>query len=300
MRVSTQQFFSQNLGNVQKGNAELLKLQQQLSSGKKISKPSDDPLAASQIQKLESQITRADSFLRNVDMAENRLNSVETTLDAVIDSVLRLKDLGVQVNNGTLNDNDRKIVGAEFEQTLSQLTGLLNTRDSEGESLFSGFRGQLQSYSTNAMDQFEFKGDGGQRSLDIGENARVQITDSGAHIFGSGTDNLLNTVKHMAESLNATPADMVAFDSRRSELDQFFEQAVVSRSQIGARLNVLQDQREQLADMKFNTQTTLSKIQDTDYYEATSNLLLQQNALEASYATFGKIQGLSLFNFIGR
>ena len=300
MRISTQQFFSQNLGNVQKGNAELFRLQEQLSSGKKISKPSDDPLAASQIKKLESSIARTEGYMRNVDMAENRLTRVETTLDAVVDNLLRLKDLGVQISNGTLNDNDRKIVGAEFEQSLSQLSGLLNTRDSEGESLFSGFRGQLDSYALNNEGNFEFQGDKGQRSLDLGDNIRIPITDSGADIFGSGETNLLNTVKQMADALNATPADMGAFDAQRGQLDQYFEQAVVSRSQIGARLNVVQEQREQLADLKFNTQSTLSKIQDTDYYEATSSLLLQQTALEASYATFGKIQGLSLFNFIGR
>ena len=300
MRISTQQFYSQNLGNVQKGNAELFRLQEQLSSGKKISKPSDDPLAASQIKKLESSIARIEGYMRNVDMAENRLTRVETTLDAVVDNLLRLKDLGVQISNGTLNDNDRKIVGAEFEQSLSQLSGLLNTRDSEGESLFSGFRGQLDSYALNNEGNFEFQGDKGQRSLDLGDNIRIPITDSGADIFGSGETNLLNTVKQMADALNATPADMGAFDAQRGQLDQYFEQAVVSRSQIGARLNVVQEQREQLADLKFNTQSTLSKIQDTDYYEATSSLLLQQTALEASYATFGKIQGLSLFNFIGR
>lgn len=300
MRISTQQFFSQNLNNVQKGNAELFRLQQQLSSGKKISKPSEDPLAASQIKKLESSISKTESYMRNVDMAESRLTRVETTLDAVVDTLLRLKDLGVQISNGTLNDNDRKIVGAEFEQSMFQLNGLLNTRDAEGEALFSGFRGQLDSYTLNADDNYEFMGDSGQRFLDLGDNVRIPISDSGAEIFGAGEDNLLNTVKQMAEALNATPADMAGFNAQRGQLDQFFEQVVVSRSQIGARLNVVLEQREQLADLKFNTQSILSGIQDTDYYEAASNLLLQQTALEASYATFGKIQGLSLFNFIGR
>ena len=299
MRLSTQQFFIQNLTNVQQSNANLFKYQQQLSTGKKLSKPSDDPLAATQINKFERLIARNEVFSRNVDVAERRLNLQESTLNLAIDSVLRIKDLTIQANNGGLSDSDLNIIGTELNQLLGQLAGVANTQDAQGEFLFSGFKGQTQPYQLDPVtDSYIFRGDAGQRFLNVGENTTIASTDSGASIFGTGEENLLNTVKRMADALNGDPPNRSVFNAQQPDLERFFEQAITVRSKIGARLKVLEDQREQLADIKLFTQNTLSRFKDTDYYEAASKLALEQNALEATYITFSKIQELNLFNFI--
>lgn len=298
MRLSTQQFFIQNLTNVQQSNANIFKYQQQLSTGKKLSKPSDDPLAATQINKFERLIARNEVFSRNVDVAERRLKLQESTLDLVVDSTLRIKDLSIQANNGSLSPNDLRIIATELNELLGQLAGAVNTQDAQGEFLFSGFKGMTQPYKPDINGNFVYQGDLGQRFLNVGENTTIASTDPGGSIFGVGDDNLLNAVKRMAEALNVEPADKVAFNQDLERVNQFFEQTITSRSQIGARLKVLEDQREQLADIKLFTQNTLSKFQDTDYYEAASKLALEQNALEATYLTFSKIQQLNLFNFI--
>lgn len=298
MRLSTQQFFIQNLVNVQQSNANVFKYQQQLSTGKKLSKPSDDPLAATQINKFERLIARNEVFSRNVDVAERRLKLEESTLTLVIDTTLRIKDLSIQANNGGMSDADLKIIGEELEQLLGQLAGAVNTQDAQGEYLFSGFKGQTQPYKPDAAGNYVYRGDEGQRFLNVGENTTIASTDAGAGIFGTGEENLLNTVKRMADALNADPPNLQDFNAERADLDRFFEQSITTRSQIGARLKVLEDQREQLADIKLFTQNTLSSFQDTDYYEAASKLALEQNALEATYLTFSKIQQLSLFNYL--
>ena len=298
MRLSTQQFFIQNLTNVQQSNANVFKYQQQLSTGKKLSKPSDDPLAATQINKFERLIARNEVFSRNVDVAERRLKLQESTLTLVVDSLQKIKELSVQANNGALSNTDLNIIGTELNQLLGQLAGAVNTQDAQGEYLFSGFKGQTQPYKLNASDNYVFQGDAGQRFLNVGENTTIASTDSGAGMFGTGEENLLNTVKQMAEALTGNPPSIGAFNGQLDALNGFFEQTITTRSQIGARLKVLEDQREQLADIKLFTQNTLSRFKDTDYYEAASKLALEQNALEATYLTFSKIQELNLFNFI--
>ncbi|KGK41515.1 hypothetical protein LH51_14465 [Nitrincola sp. A-D6] len=298
MRLSTQQFFMQNLSNVQQSNAQIFKYQQQMSTGKKLSKPSDDPLAATQINKFERAIARNEVFSRNVDVSERRLKQEETTLTLITESTLRIKDLAIQANNGSLSPADQRIIAEELKQLMGQLAGAVNTQDAQGEYLFSGFKGQTQPYQLNASDDYVYRGDSGQRFLDVGENTSVAATDPGGSIFGTGDDNLLNAVKEMAAILDDPNTDMNAFNAEVDRVDQFFEQTITTRSQIGARLKVLEDQREQLADIKLFTKNTLSSFQDTDYYEATSKLMLEQNALQATYATFGKIQQLTLFNFV--
>ncbi|WP_417581871.1 flagellar hook-associated protein FlgL [Nitrincola sp.] len=298
MRLSTQQFFMQNLSNVQQSNAQIFKYQQQMSTGKKLSKPSDDPLAATQINKFERAIARNEVFSRNVDVSERRLKQEESTLTLITETTLRIKDLAIQANNGSLTPADQRIIAEELKQLTGQLSGAVNTQDAQGEYLFSGFKGQTQPYQLNASGDYVYRGDSGQRFLDVGENTSIAATDPGGSIFGTGEDNLLNAVKEMAAILDDPNSDMDAFNNEVAKVDQFFEQTITTRSQIGARLKVLEDQREQLADIKLFTQNTLSSFQDTDYYEATSKLMLEQNALEATYATFGKIQQLTLFNYV--
>ena len=298
MRLSTQQFFIQNLTNVQQSNANVFKYQQQLSTGKKLSKPSDDPLAATQINKFERLIARNEVFSRNVDVAERRLKLQESTLDLVVDSTLRIKDLSIQANNGSLSPSDLRIIATELKELLGQIAGAVNTQDAQGEYLFSGFKGQTIPYKQDADGNYIYQGDAGQRFLNVGENTTIASTDPGGSIFGVRDENILNAVRRMAEALNSEPADKSTFNTELAKVDGFFEQTITTRSQIGARLKVLEDQREQLADIKLFTQNTLSKFRDTDYYEATSKLVLEQNALEATYLTFSKIQELNLFNFI--
>ncbi|WP_151702613.1 flagellar hook-associated protein FlgL [Nitrincola alkalilacustris] len=305
MRLSTQQFYIQNLDNVNQSNARLFKVQQQLATGQKLSQPSDDPLAATQINKYERVIARNEVFANNVNVSERRLRLEESTLTAITESVLNIKDLAIQANNGANSDNDRAIIGEEMRQILGQLVGALNTRDAQGEYLFSGFKGGTEPYQLNADDNYEYRGDSGQRFLDIGENATIAATDPGSTLFGSGEDNLLNVVNSLASLLKGDRPLDAAFETITEEVsdlqgqvDQFFETLVTKRSELGARLRVLDDQRDALADIKLFTQNTLSKFKDTDYYEATSQLLLEQNALQAAYASFGKIQQLSLFNYV--
>lgn len=298
MRLSTQQFFMQNLLNVQRGNAEIFKYQQQVTTGEKLQQPADDPLATTQINKFERLIARNEVFSNNVDVAERRINLEETALTLITDTIQRVKELSIRANNGTLSDNDQAIIAEEMEQQLGQLFSAVNRKDAQGEYLFSGFKGHTQPYQLNDADQYEYKGDDGQRFLNVGEDATIASTDPGGDLFGKGTDNVLNAVKNMVELLRTDPSNMTDFNAEVNKVDAVFEQIVTQRSQLGGRLNVLTDQRDLLANEKLFTQTTLSTIKDADPFEAVSNLVMEQNALEAAYAAFGRTQQLSLFNYI--
>jgi flagellar hook-associated protein 3 FlgL len=298
MRLSTNLFYTQNETNISEANSRLYKLQQQLSTGKKLQQPSDDPLAATQINKFERIIARNETFTRNAEVSERRLNLEETTLTLVADSLLRIKDLAIQANNGSLSQQDLGIIAEELSQLQGQVASALNTQDAQGEYLFAGFKGSTQPYQQNATGEYEYRGDNGQRFLDIGENATIASTDPGGSVFGGGTDNILNSLKNMVDALNAEPSDLAAFNTAREGVNTVFEDTITLRSKVGARLNVLEDQKAQLADINLYTQQTLSSYQDTDYYQAISQLSLEQSALEAAYSSFGKIQQLSLFNYV--
>ena len=184
MRISTQQIFLSNIDNISQSNANLFKIQNQLSTGKRIQQPSDDPLASAQIQKFKKEIARTEQYISNIDVSKRRLQLEEDTIEKINNQSIRLRELAIKGKNGTLNDSDRKSIASEVGEIVKSLQGLMNTKDVQGEYLFSGNKGFTESYSFNqATKRYEFNGDDGQRFLQVGPSNRVASTDSGFDIF---------------------------------------------------------------------------------------------------------------------
>lgn len=184
MRISTQQIFLNNIDNISKTSADLFKTQQQLSTGKRVLQPSDDPLASAQIQKFKKEIARTDQFIDNIEVSKRRLSLEENTIDQINNQSIKLRELTIQGKTGTLSEGDRKTIAAEVDEIIKSLQGLMNTKDVQGEFLFSGNKGFTEPYAYNATtNRYEFNGDDGQRFLQVGPTNKVASTDSGFDVF---------------------------------------------------------------------------------------------------------------------
>ncbi|SER08024.1 flagellar hook-associated protein 3 FlgL [Amphritea atlantica] len=408
MRISTAQIFSRNTDNINNANSSLFKTQQQLSTGKRILQPSDDPVATAQLIKLDKEISKTDKFQDNIVVSRRRLNLEETTLDAVNNATQRIKELAIQANSGAVNDNDRTLIASELKELESQLFGLLNTQDTQGEYLFSGYKGFDAAYRYDgATDSYVFNGDEGSRSIQVGPNANIVSTDSGFNIFenvpsqlalvpatgnefsgriitdfgtfGEFTDsrgpatvtfdtvagtysvtdaqgdpvfggnpaaeltdisyqqgdtiefeglslvidspadgavvietetqrtNVLNMVHQLNAALTSintvgdpqgTERLNEAVNRALLQIDSIESKNIQVRGSIGARMNTLDAQESVNEEYKLYTNEAQSSLQDLDYNDAISRFTLQQTTLNAAYASFAKIQNLSLFNYI--
>lgn len=183
IRISSQQVFSNGINRLQELNANLNNTQQQVSTGKRVNKPSDDPVAAARILKLDQELTRVKTYERNVNLADNRLSQEENALTSSIDVIQRIRELTVQAGNGALSPNDRRSISSEMKERLGQLANIGNTRDASGEYIFSGFQGSVQAFQKNAAGMYEYNGDEGQRVLEIDDGVTVPISDNGKDIF---------------------------------------------------------------------------------------------------------------------
>lgn len=184
MRISTAQIFAKNTQNLNDTSNNLFKLQQQLSTGKKILQPSDDPLASAQILKLTKEVEKTEQYQSNIEVSERRLSLEEVTLDQLNNSFNRIKELSIQANSGAVSDTDRRMIAVELEGIENEMFALMNTKDSQGEYLFSGFKGFDASYSYDgATDRYIYNGDEGRRSIQIGPDHQLPSTDSGFEIF---------------------------------------------------------------------------------------------------------------------
>ncbi|HNP64362.1 MAG TPA: flagellar hook-associated protein FlgL [Woeseiaceae bacterium] len=197
MRVSTRGSYLQGLSMMQKLQSALDHTQRQISSGRRILTPSDDPIASSRALEMREAIGRLTQFDRNSGIAVNRLSQEEAALNSVNNVLQRVRELALQANNATQSNESRQLIGVELRQQLDQLVQLANQKDGNGSYLFSGNQTDTQPVSRSGSN-FSYNGDQGQRLIQIGEGRQVADGDSGAAVFftipdGNGTFSLANS-----------------------------------------------------------------------------------------------------------
>lgn len=183
MRISTNQIFLRGVNSMQVQQQRLLALQQQLSSGKRVQFPSDDPIAAAQIEQLNNRIDAANRLKENNDSAKGILSFEESILDNSVNVLQRLRELQLQASNGSLSDEDRKTIAAEARSLQDQLVSLANTQDSDGSYIFSGSRTNVPTISRNSGGQFVYGGDEMIRRQDVTHGLRISLNDIGSDLY---------------------------------------------------------------------------------------------------------------------
>jgi len=180
MRISTSQIFDQNLTAMLNQQSDLSKTQLQVSTGKKILNPSDDPAASVQILNLQREFSLSEQYIANATKAENKQVTEEGVLQSATDMLQRIRELAVQGLNATNTQSDKQAIATEINQLNEQLLALANTRDSNGDYLFSGFQSNTQPYQTILGD---YQGDEGQRNIKIGQGVLIESNDPGNQVF---------------------------------------------------------------------------------------------------------------------
>ncbi len=182
MRISTSGAFMDGLRAMQRLQAALDHTQRQISSGRRILTPSDDPIAASRALEIRESIGRLTQFDRNANIAANRLAQEESALGSVNNVLQRVRELALQANNATQSNESRRLIAIEMRQHLDQLVQIANQKDGNGSHLFSG---NLESTTpvTRMGAAFTYNGDQGQRFIQIGEGRQIADGDSGSAVF---------------------------------------------------------------------------------------------------------------------
>ena len=183
MRISTQQLQQQGINSMLEQQSKLGKTQLQVSTGRRILTPADDPAASSQVLGLTQAKEVTGQYQSNADAARARLSLEESALVGVGDLLQRVRELAVQANNAPLNNGDRNAIAQEIRQRLDGLLSLSNTKDANNEYIFSGYQGLVQPFSAASSGSFNYSGDEGQRYLQIGATRQVAVGDSGTTVF---------------------------------------------------------------------------------------------------------------------
>lgn len=183
-RVSTYWIFQRPVNDMLQLQSNLNKTQEQISTGKRILSPADDPVGSARVLQLDQEIALLTQYERNITLLESRLEAEEGILASVIETTQRIRELTVQAGNAAIYTADqRRAIGVEIGQRVEELFDLMNSQDGSGEYLFSGFAGETQPFVENPGGGFSYQGDEGVRFLQISRTISLASSDSGKETF---------------------------------------------------------------------------------------------------------------------
>ena len=177
---------------IQRQLSEQLQLQQKISAGKRVLKPSDDPIAAAAVVGIDQAKGLNAQYGANAAAASAALSMEEQALADAMRVLQNVKTLAISAGNPVLKNEDRKSMAAQARSLYDELLGIANRTDGEGEFLFSGYKGTTKPFSESSPGVVTYAGDEGQRLLQIAPQRRIPSGDNGAAIFqhmraGNGT-----------------------------------------------------------------------------------------------------------------
>ena len=181
-RISNQQMTGQIARDLLARSTEVNDRQQQIASGKRINKPSDDPSQAARLLGMEQATARLEQFDRNASAAESRLGLEETSLTGVIDTLARVRELTLQANNTVLDEDSLGAIRTEITQHLDALYAFANARDGNGAYLFSGTNTDTRPFSPESPEVI-YSGSDEVAKLPVGSGRSIDTTHSGAEVF---------------------------------------------------------------------------------------------------------------------
>ena len=186
MRIPTTQIYLQGVEAFGQQQAKLAILQQQISTGVRLTNPSDDPVASSQVLGLDQSVSLQNQYQENIVSADTRLKLQEGALNTLENIAHRLRELAVQGNNATMDTVSLGAIGVEVESILEEIVSTGNMRDANGDFLFGGYQNRNPPFTTTltgSINHVVYNGDEGQRFLQISETRQIAVDNPGDDVF---------------------------------------------------------------------------------------------------------------------
>lgn len=300
MRISTAQLYQQRVTAMQNQQSTLSRTELQLSTGKRLVAPSDDPAASLRSLQLLDHQTQNSQYIDNTDRAQSRLELEEGALASGVDLLQRVRELAVGALNATMSPADLQAVEVEVRSLLNGLTAVANSQGVSGEFMFAGFQVDVTPFTDNGSGTIVYNGDQGSQQVQISASRQLAVSDNGADVFlgiaraAGGVGSVFDIVGDFADALAAG----APLSGSLTEIDSAMDRLLAVRADVGSRLRAAGEQRDINQSFGLVLDRERSDLIDLDYTEAVSRFNRELLAFQASQQVFAKLQELSLFNFI--
>lgn len=184
MRVSTSMMYNKGLQQMQAQSARLLQTQQQIASGRRILTPADDPVAAARALEIRQSQSSNEQFLSNQAAANDRLRTTENRLTGIGDIMQYMRERTVQAGNAALGPQELSYIATDLRGQYEALLGLANSRDAQGDYVFSGYQTRQAPY-TGSFGNIAYQGDDNQIAVQVSASRYMPVSFAGSDVFGS-------------------------------------------------------------------------------------------------------------------
>ncbi|MGY2574070.1 flagellar hook-associated protein FlgL [Vibrio sp. C8] len=296
MRISDTQFSQMMLQSLQTNNAGLGKVMQQMSTGERMTKLSDDPMASIKLLNLEREDSAISQYQINIANVKTILSSQEVYLDSVTDSLQNIRDRILWGANGTMTTDDRAGIITELNNLRDSITSAFNAQDEEGVHLFSGTATDTPSLDGN----YNFLGNSDKRVVTVAKGVTMETNITALDVLDlGGGNNILKSIDGLIAEFQAPTANFQTEVSNTiNDLDITANNVLSAITEMGGRHNNLDLMNSSHTDNKLFVEKVNDELSALDYSEASVRLNSFMAALQATQASYVKIDGLSLFDRI--
>lgn len=298
--LSTSTFYQQTTGQIGSLRTKAEDLQRQIGTGERLSRSSDDPVAAARLRTLARSERLAEIDQRNSDQARSDLQMADDALGSISNAIIKAQTLAMQAANGTLNVDQRAAVGQEIAALRQSLMDIANGRNGAGHALFGG-QAIGAAYEQSGAGVV-YVGTAGVDPAAIGDGQSVVPGLTGPEVFGlnvNGTDTDLFTVLgNLAAALQAGGDATGAARDALSGLEAGLGKVTTAQTVVGARLGwieVMDLRRENTAERMTEEKAAVG---GADLATTMTRLQEVMTVLEASQASFVRLASLSLFDML--
>ena len=291
MRVTSQMIMDSSLHNIELNQDRIEQLQGQITSGSRITKPSDDPIGAARALNLEDSIAQSQQYQRNIDHAKSWLNTTDAALDAVTQATQRVHELAVQAANGTLSSTERGAIQSEVTQLQQHVLDLSHSKYG-AYYLFSGTASSAPGYTTAAPSPAGYQGNSAQVMREIAPGTSMGVNADAVATF----DPLFTAMQTLQAGLSA--GNTATIQTSISQLDTALDAVTVSRAQMGAKVNRLDFLETRQSSVEVNLTGLLSQTKDVDMAQAITNFSMAQNVYQASLRASAQALQPSLLDYL--
>jgi flagellar hook-associated protein 3 FlgL len=273
------------------GNSEACVLDQ-LASGRKIQKPSDDPAGVAALVGVQTSSNRTDQYLKNLTAISSQMKAADSSLSSVITALERALALGVGGANGTLNDSGRSAVAAELDGIRDQLLELGNS-SSQGIYFFSGTASTTKPFQAVA-GQIIYSGTLQNNQVVVGDGYTITMNLPGKAIFGGDSDGVFASIQNLADAIRSNSDVTIALDAVSKARNAVSTARVV----YGNSLNRIEASQITMKERKLQLSQQETDIAGADLAEVATQLSSTLTSRNALLAAIGKADSLTLFDYL--
>jgi flagellar hook-associated protein 3 FlgL len=301
MRVTQHTIATNSLANLQTNLGRVSQLQEQMTSGKVINRPSDSPTGTVSALGLRGEIRTTEQYSRNANDAVSWLGTQDTTLTSINDVLQRVRVLTLQgSNDGALGPAAREALATEIRSLRETTRGLANTTFL-GRPIFGGTTGNTQAFvvdsaSPASPQPIVYQGDGGEVVRRVGADATVRVDTDGLAVFGANGSSVFDVLDQIAD--HHSKGDTAGLATDLGALDQSTLRVRTALTEVGSRYNRAEAARQAADDRVLTLRATLSGVEDIDLPHTIMDLQMQQMAYQTALGATAKALQPSLMDFL--